>query len=90
MFSIRTTVVGALALVGSACLALAADLPNYQPPPSDQVYNPTPAFDWTGPYVGLTGGYVPAYNNLGTNNGQTRADPSRWNARRDSAVRGRY
>jgi curli production assembly/transport component CsgG/holdfast attachment protein HfaB len=40
--------------------------------------------------VGLTGGYVPAYNNLGTNNGQTRADPSRWNARRDSAVRGRY
>jgi curli biogenesis system outer membrane secretion channel CsgG len=40
--------------------------------------------------VGVTGGYVPAYNNLGTNNGQTRADPSRWNARRDSAVRGRY
>jgi len=40
--------------------------------------------------VGITGGYVPAYNNLGTNNGQTRADPSRWNARRDSAVRGRY
>jgi curli production assembly/transport component CsgG/holdfast attachment protein HfaB len=40
--------------------------------------------------VGLTGGYVPAYNNLGTNNGQTREDPSRWNARRDSAVRGRY
>jgi holdfast attachment protein HfaB len=40
--------------------------------------------------VGLTGGYVPAYNNLGTNNGQTREDPSRWNARRDSAVRSRY
>jgi curli biogenesis system outer membrane secretion channel CsgG len=43
-----------------------------------------------GATVGLTGGYVPAYNNLGTNNGQTREDPSRWNARRDSAVRGRY
>ena len=40
--------------------------------------------------VGITGGYVPAYNNLGTNNGETRADPSRWNARRDSAVRDRY
>jgi len=40
--------------------------------------------------VGITGGYVPAYNNLGTNNAETRADPSRWNSRRDSAVRGRY
>ncbi|MDO8321864.1 MAG: holdfast anchoring protein HfaB [Phenylobacterium sp.] len=40
--------------------------------------------------VGITGGYVPAYNNLGTNNAETRSDPSRWNARRDSAVRGRY
>ncbi|MFN3511406.1 MAG: holdfast anchoring protein HfaB [Phenylobacterium sp.] len=46
--------------------------------------------DPLGGTVGLTGGYVPAYDNLGTNNGQTRADPSRWNARRDSAVRGRY
>lgn len=43
-----------------------------------------------GSTVGLTGGYVPAYNNLGTNNGQTREDPSRWSSRRDSAVRGRY
>ena len=40
--------------------------------------------------VGLTGAYVPAYNNLGTNNAQTREDPNRWNSRRDSAVRGRY
>ena len=40
--------------------------------------------------VGITGGYVPAYNNLGTNNGETRSDPARWNDRRDSAVRGRY
>ena len=40
--------------------------------------------------VGITGGYVPAYNNIGTNNGETRADPSRRNDRRDSAVRGRY
>jgi curli biogenesis system outer membrane secretion channel CsgG len=40
--------------------------------------------------VGVTGGYVPAYNNLDTNNAQTRADPSRWNTHRDPAVRGRY
>jgi curli production assembly/transport component CsgG/holdfast attachment protein HfaB len=43
--------------------------------------------------TGLTGGYVPAYNNLDQNNGQTRADPARWNNRRDPAsdtTRGRY
>jgi holdfast attachment protein HfaB len=44
--------------------------------------------------AGLTGSFVPAYNNLGTNNAQTREDPSRWNARRDpdvrAAERGRY
>ncbi|MFN3523082.1 MAG: holdfast anchoring protein HfaB [Phenylobacterium sp.] len=40
--------------------------------------------------VGLTGAYVPAYNNLDTNNAKTREDPSRWNARRDASVRGRY
>ncbi len=59
MLSIRTIGVSALALVGSAGLALAADLPSggYQSPPASQVYNPAPAFDWTGPYVGLTGGY---------------------------------
>jgi curli production assembly/transport component CsgG/holdfast attachment protein HfaB len=38
--------------------------------------------------VGATGGYYPAYDNTGTNNGQTRADPDRWNDRRDGAVRG--
>ena len=41
--------------------------------------------------AGLTGGYTPAYNNLSTNNGQTRDNPSRWDASRDSSVaRGRY
>ena len=33
--------------------------------------------------VGPTGGYYPAYANTDTNNGQTRADPSRWHDRRD-------
>jgi curli biogenesis system outer membrane secretion channel CsgG len=37
--------------------------------------------------VGPTGGYYPAYPNTDTNNGATRADPSRWHDRRDGAVR---
>ncbi|MGV3577789.1 holdfast anchoring protein HfaB [Brevundimonas sp.] len=37
--------------------------------------------------VGATGGYYAAYDNTGTNNGQTRADPSRWHDRRDGDVR---
>jgi holdfast attachment protein HfaB len=40
--------------------------------------------------VGITGGYIPAYNNLDSNNAKTRADPSRWNDRRDRSVRSRY
>lgn len=43
-----------------------------------------------GSTVGITGAYVPAYNNLGTNNAQTRQDPSRWNVHRDPNVHGRY
>jgi curli production assembly/transport component CsgG/holdfast attachment protein HfaB len=30
------------------------------------------------PTLGPTGGLTPAYNNLETNNAQTRADPNRW------------
>ncbi|MDQ1155302.1 holdfast anchoring protein HfaB [Brevundimonas sp. SORGH_AS_0993] len=37
--------------------------------------------------VGPTGGYYPAYPTQDTNNGQTRADPSRWHDRRDRDVR---
>ena len=39
---------------------------------------------------GVTGGFTPAYNNLDRNNGHTRDDPSRWDANRDPAIRGRY
>ena len=47
--------------------------------------------DPLGGTVGPTGGYYPAYPNTDTNNGDTRADPSRWHDRRDGAVRrGRY
>jgi outer membrane immunogenic protein len=57
MLSIKTLGASAVALVAGAGIALAADLPNYQPPPAGQVYNPVPAYDWNGPYLGLTGGY---------------------------------
>ncbi len=44
--------------------------------------------------TGATGAFVPAYNNLETNNAATRQDPARWNDGRDPAVapvrRGRY
>lgn len=36
--------------------------------------------------AGATGSYVPAYNNLSTNNANTREDPNRWNSARDAAV----
>lgn len=44
---------------------------------------PDPLGGTTGP----TGGYYPAYPNTESNNGETRADPSRWHDRRDGAVR---
>ncbi len=44
--------------------------------------------------AGVTGGYTPAYNNLATNNAQSREDPYRWSRPRDPAPpandRGRY
>ena len=38
--------------------------------------------------VGRTGDYVEAYDNIGTNNGDTRDAASRWHSSRDSRVRG--
>jgi curli production assembly/transport component CsgG/holdfast attachment protein HfaB len=40
--------------------------------------------------AGLTGAYVPAYNNLRTNNAESRADPYRWNDTRRGGTLGRY
>jgi curli biogenesis system outer membrane secretion channel CsgG len=44
--------------------------------------------------TGVTGGFTPAYNNLGSNNARTREDPSRWDDSRDpdaaAPMRGRY
>jgi curli production assembly/transport component CsgG/holdfast attachment protein HfaB len=36
--------------------------------------------------TGVTGAYVPAYNNVETNNASTRQDPRRWDYRRDPPV----
>lgn len=72
-------------LVERAVVEMTANLYGMPGPQSCLAYDPLGAGT-----VGVTGGYVPAYNNLGTNNAQTREDPSRWNDRRDPAVRGRY
>ncbi|MDB5441137.1 MAG: transcriptional regulator [Caulobacteraceae bacterium] len=44
--------------------------------------------------LGMTGAFTPAYNNLDTNNAQTRADPYRWTSSvtpaSGVALRGRY
>jgi outer membrane immunogenic protein len=53
----------ALAIGGSA--ALAADLPRNQAPPPAAAYTPTSAFNWTGPYAGLVGGYAWDGGNVG-------------------------
>ncbi|MFI4972907.1 MAG: holdfast anchoring protein HfaB [Caulobacterales bacterium] len=48
----------------------------------------------TGVTTGPTGAFVPAYNNVQTNNAETRRDPNRWHDRRDpdvtAAVKDRY
>jgi curli biogenesis system outer membrane secretion channel CsgG len=36
--------------------------------------------------TGVTGAYVPAYNNVETNNAATRQEPNRWDDRRDPPV----
>ena len=36
--------------------------------------------------AGATGAFVPAYNNVRTNNANTREDPNRWNSTRDADV----
>ena len=59
---------------------LIADAP--PPAPGPRVCMSDDPLGTTGP----TGGYIPAYNNVDQNNGQTRSDPSRWNSARDPGV----
>ena len=71
------------ALVERATVEFMANL--YGAPGPDICLSAGP--DPLGGAVGPTGGYYPAYPNTDTNNGETRADPSRWHDRRDGAVR---
>jgi outer membrane immunogenic protein len=45
------------AVVGVAGAASAADIYQAPPPISSPIYSPAPIYDWTGAYVGLSGGY---------------------------------
>ena len=59
MLRIRVLGASAALLVASAGIAAAADIPPYGAPPpgGSSFYNPVPVSNWTGPYVGLIGGY---------------------------------
>ncbi len=82
---------GVRALIERGVLEMMANL--YGAPGPQICLNPgsDPLADTT---VGVTGGYTPAYNNLATNNAQSREDPYRWDRHRDPAAaadqRGRY
>ena len=71
------------ALIERATVEIMANL--YGAPGPEVCLNAGP--DPLGGTVGPTGGYYSAYPNTDTNNGETRADPSRWHDRRDDAVR---
>jgi curli production assembly/transport component CsgG/holdfast attachment protein HfaB len=71
------------ALIERATVEFMANL--YGAPGPDICFSAGP--DPLGGTTGPTGGYYPAYPNTDTNNGETRADPSRWHDRRDDAVR---
>jgi curli production assembly/transport component CsgG/holdfast attachment protein HfaB len=71
------------ALIERATVEIMANL--YGAPGPEVCLNAGP--DPLGGTVGPTGGYYSAYPNTDTNNGETRADPSRWHDRRDGAVR---
>ena len=79
---------GVRAVVERAVIEMMANL--YGMPGPEGCINTDPLGD---PTLGVTGGFTPAYNNVATNNAQTREDPNRWHDRRDPAVpvvRGRY
>jgi len=74
---------GVRAVVERAVVEMSANLYGMPGPQSCLTSDPL-----AGGTTSLTGNFTPAYNNLDTNNGSTREDPSRWNAGRDPDVRG--
>ncbi len=81
---------GVRAVIERAVLEMMANL--YGAPGPQICLNP--ANDPLGGTAGVTGEYTPAYNNLATNNAQSRENPYRWDGRRDPDPapdgRGRY
>jgi outer membrane immunogenic protein len=57
MLRIRILGASAAALLAGAGLAVAGDINTYEPAPSPAPYSPASAYNWTGPYIGLMGGY---------------------------------
>ena len=82
---------GVRALIERGVLEMMANLYGAPGPEACLAVSGDPLGD---PVAGVTGGYSPAYNNLATNNAQSREDPYRWSRPRDSAPpptdRGRY
>ena len=74
---------GVRALIERATVEMVANL--YGMPGPQACMHTDPLGD--GVTTGLTGAYVPAYNNVRTNNAATREDPNRWNDRRDPDIR---
>ena len=71
------------ALVERAVLEIMANLYGAPGPEACLQVSGDPLFATTG----ATGGFYPAYDNLGDNNAGSRGDPSRWHDRRDADVR---
>jgi outer membrane immunogenic protein len=70
MLRIHTLGASLLALVAGAGMAAAADIPPLYSSPPAAAYNPAPAWSWTGPYLGLQGGYAWGGSTI-VNNGWT-------------------
>ncbi|MFI4934062.1 MAG: holdfast anchoring protein HfaB [Caulobacterales bacterium] len=73
---------GVRAVIERATVEMVANL--YGMPGPDACLKSDPL--GAGVTTGLTGAFVPAYNNVETNNAATRQDPNRWDDRRDPAV----
>src|SRR5580658_2234528 len=73
------------ALIERATVEMVANLYGMPGPRSCVHYDPLDEDSTTG----VTGAYVPAYDNLRTNNAGTRASPDRWDSQRDPPVKGR-
>jgi len=70
---------GIRAVIERAAVEMVANLYGMPGPEACMQSDPLGERVTTGP----TGAYVPAYNNLETNNAATRQDPNRWDVRRD-------